>query len=120
MSDRRKSIRWSDLVKDERGALSSARCGLWVTVALALLTVGVDVWLTLHGSKVSIPNPAYALEGTMFTVFATWAGGPRIAQYIGPQIGQVASGIGSALRSNREPDARKDDERGEHTEREDV
>lgn len=120
MSDRRRSIRFYDLVKDERGALSSARCGLWVTVVLALVTVSIDVWLTVHGAKVSIPNTAYALEGTMFTVFASWAAGPRIAQYIGPQIGQVASGIASAVRSNREPDARKDDERGEHIEREEV
>jgi len=99
MTDRRRSVRLSDLVKDEKGALSSARCGLWVTVALALATVAVDVWLTFHAAKAFIPNAVYALEGTMFTVFASWAAGPRIAQYIGPVIGQVAQGIGASSRA---------------------
>lgn len=87
-----------ELVSDERGHLSTARVGLWVTMALAILTVGVDIGLTLSASKVFIPNPAYAMEGTMFTVFATWAAGPRIAQYIGPQIGAVVQGIGASVR----------------------
>ena len=28
----------------------------------------------------------------------TWAAGPRIAQYIGPQLGQIAAGIGASAR----------------------
>lgn len=99
-----------ELVSDEKGHLSTARVGLWVTMALAILTVGVDVALTVAAARAFIPNPVYALEGTMFTVFAGWAAGPRIAQYLLPQVGQIAQGIGA---SARPPHAGMDqDERG--------
>lgn len=101
------------LVEDEKKKLSAARCGLWVTVVLAIATVACDVWLTFGAGKARIPNTVYSLEGTMFTAFATWAAGPRIAQYIGPQIGSVASGIASAVRDARLPSIRTDDERGD-------
>lgn len=87
-----------ELISDEHSHLSTARVGLWTTMALALVTVAVDVWLTVHASRLTIPNPVYALEGTMFTAFAAWAAGPRIAQYIGPQLGAIAQGIGAANR----------------------
>ena len=86
------------LVSDERNNLSSARVGLWVTVLLGMFCIGVDAALTLGRSSVRLPNTAYALLGTMFTVFASWAAGPRIAQYIGPQIGQIAAGLGASAR----------------------
>ncbi len=85
-----------NLVTDEQAKTSAARVGLWITVAMALITVGVDIALTLYSSTTHIPNTVYALEGTMFTAFAAWAGGPRIAKYIGPQIGNVATGIGGS------------------------
>lgn len=84
------------LVTDETRKTSSARLGLWITVGMALITVGVDIALTLGSSASHIPNTVYALEGTMFTVFAAWAAGPRIAQYIGPQLGAIAQGIGQS------------------------
>jgi len=84
------------LITDEQEKTSAARVGLWIAVALALLTIGVDIALTLGQGSTHIPNTVYALEGTMFMVFAAWAAGPRIAQYIGPEIGKVASGIGGA------------------------
>ena len=87
-----------DLVTDERGHLSSARVGLWTTVAVTLVVVGIDVVLTLHGAQARVPNTVYGVLGTMFMAFASWAAGPRIAQYLGPQIGQVASGLASASR----------------------
>lgn len=98
MSDRRKSIRFYDLVKDEKGALSSARCGMWLTMLLAIIAGGVDIHLVLQGSTVSVPNAIYATLSTMFMAFASWAAGPRIAQYIGPQLGQIAQGIGVSNR----------------------
>ncbi|MDB4876477.1 MAG: hypothetical protein JWM41_2923 [Gemmatimonadetes bacterium] len=100
------------LVEDEKQKLSAARVGLWITVVLALATVGVDVALTLGRAKALIPNTVYGLEGTMFTVFASWAAGPRIAQYLGPQVGQVAAGLASAVRDARLP-SKHDDERGD-------
>jgi hypothetical protein len=88
-----------ELIEDEKGALSTARCGLWVTVVVALLTVWTDIYLTVWTTIVArVPNPAYALEATMFTVFAAWAAGPRIAQYIGPQIGAASAAVASATR----------------------
>ena len=87
-----------ELVSDERHHLSSARVGLWITVLLAVLCFGVDIGLTVTHAPARLPNPVYATLGTMFTVFATWAAGPRIAAYIGPQIGQVAQGLGQSTR----------------------
>ena len=87
-----------DLICDERGHISSARCGLWITVLATLVAFGIDAWLTLHGVAFRLPNTIYAIFGTMFTVFASWAAGPRIAQYIGPQLGQIAAGIGASAR----------------------
>ena len=87
-----------ELVSDESSHLSSARIGLWVTVLLFALVAAVDVGLTIQRTPMRIPNAVYATLGTMFTVFASWAAGPRIAQYIGPQIGQIAQGIGGANR----------------------
>ena len=52
-----------------------------------------------------VPNAAYALLGTIFTGLLAWAAGPRIAQYLLPQIGAVAQGIGASLKKEpRRPD----------------
>src|SRR5262245_5144959 len=103
-------FRLHELFSDERGKISAARTGLWITVGCALATIGCDVYMTWLGGKSAIPNAAYSLEGTMFTAFAAWAGGPRIAQYLGPQVGQVALGIAAANRDVRLP-SKTDDER---------
>ena len=87
-----------ELVSDERHHLSSARVGLWLTFLVFCAVAAVDVALTLHQHPVRVPNVVYATIGTMFMAFATWAAGPRIAQYLGPQIGQVAQGIGASTR----------------------
>ncbi len=105
-------MRLHQLIEDERRKLSASRVGLWSTMALALITIAVDVYVVLSGGKVFVPNTVYALEGTMFTAFAAWAAGPRIAQYLGPQVGAIASGIASAVRDARLP-SRNDDERGD-------
>lgn len=86
-----------ELVSDEKHHLSTARVGLWTTMVLTFATIAIDIVLTIL-AKHTIPNAIYSLEGTMFTVFASWAAGPRIAQYIGPQIGQIAQGIGASAR----------------------
>ena len=119
MNERRHS-RWHELVEDDRDRFSSARFGLWTTVLLTVLVIFVDLFLVLTKAPHFVPNTVYGVLGTMFMAFASWAAGPRIAQYIGPQIGAVAQGLASAVRSDREPNARTDDERGEHTEREEV
>lgn len=48
---------------------------------------------------VAFPRPdagVLSLLGSALLGFMAWAAGPRMAQYIGPQIGSVASGIASA------------------------
>ena len=86
----------SEILKDERGAPSAARTFLFASLVFAAAIIVADslLWAT-------VPNAAYALLGTIFTGLLAWTAGPRIAQYILPQIGAVTSGIGAAL--TREP-----------------
>jgi len=88
----------SEILKDERGSLSAARTFLFVSLVFTAVIIVVDslLWAT-------VPNAAYALLGTIFTGLLGWTAGPRIAQYFGPQIGAVASGIAQAVKSPRRP-----------------
>ena len=89
-----------EILKDERGSLSAARIFLFVSLVFtgAIIVADSLLWAT-------VPNAAYALMGTLGTGLLAWAAGPRIAQYILPQIGAVTSGIGAALvRKPRRPD----------------
>jgi hypothetical protein len=90
----------NQLLADERGKLSTAR----VLLVCCLIFTGVIILFdsVLWGE---VPNSAYALLGTIFTGLLAWTAGPRIAQYLGPQIGAVAKGIGSAVaREPRRPE----------------
>ena len=52
-----------------------------------------------------VSNAVYALLGTVFTGLLAWSAGPRIAQYLLPQIGAVAQGIGASIvKQPRQPD----------------
>lgn len=84
------------ILADEKGKLSAARVLLVATLGFTAVIIIIDslLWAT-------VPNAAYALLGTIFTGLLAWTAGPRIAQYILPQIGAVTSGIGAAL--TREP-----------------
>jgi hypothetical protein len=89
-----------EILKDERGSLSAARIFLFASLVFTAAIIVADalLWAT-------VPNAAYALLGTIFTGLLAWTAGPRIAQYFGPQIGAVASGIGASLkREPRRPD----------------
>ena len=101
------------ILADETGKLSAARVLLVLSLAFTAVIIVADslLWAT-------VPNAAYALLGTIFTGLLAWAAGPRIAQYILPQIGAVASGIGAALvREPRRPDLLDNDPRFEDDER---
>jgi len=75
------------VLHDERGALSSARVGLWTVLAFT-------GWYIVSHDK---PDGAVlSLLGSVLIGFMAWAGGPRMAQYLGPQIGAVAQGIAQA------------------------
>ena len=84
------------ILADEKGKLSAARVLLTASLAFTAVLIVFDaiLWAT-------VPNAAYALLGTIFTGLLAWAAGPRIAQYFGPQLGSIASGIGASL--TREP-----------------
>jgi hypothetical protein len=86
----------SQILSDEKGKLSAARVLLVISLAFTGFIIVIDAVFSAD-----VPNAAYALLGTVFTGLLAWTAGPRIAQYLGPQIGAIASGIGSAL--TREP-----------------
>jgi hypothetical protein len=95
------------ILADENGKLSAARVLLVASLAFTAVIIVADslLWAT-------VPNAAYALLGTIFTGLLAWTAGPRIAQYFGPQIGAIASGIGaSLLREPRLPDLLDNDPR---------
>jgi hypothetical protein len=103
----------SQILADEKGKLSAARVLLVASLAFTAAIIVADSLLWAD-----VPNAAYALLGTVFTGLLAWTAGPRIAQYLLPQIGAVTSGIGAALiREPRRPDlldndsAFRDDER---------
>jgi len=79
------------LVRDERGGLSTARCAFWLALIVTLTLVVLDGF-----DVAQLSTAAYTLLGTVFMGLTTWAAGPRIAQYLGPQIGRVASALGRA------------------------
>jgi hypothetical protein len=82
----------SQILADEKGNPSAARVLLVASLAFTAVIITVDSLLWAE-----VPNAAYALLGTIFTGLLAWTAGPRIAQYLGPQIGAVASGIGASL-----------------------
>jgi hypothetical protein len=101
------------IVADETGKLSAARVLLSASLVFTAVIIVADslLWAT-------VPNAAYALLGTIFTGLLAWAAGPRIAQYLLPQIGAVASGIGAALvREPRRPELLDNDPTFEDDER---
>ena len=88
-----------EILSDERGSLSSARTFLFASLAFTAVIIVADSLLWAE-----VPNAAYALLGTVFTGLLAWTAGPRIAQYIGPQVGAVASGIAKAVKGPQRPD----------------
>lgn len=101
-------MNWHSLIEDEQKNLSSARCSFWLTLIVSLILVILSAF-----DVVKLSAGSYTLLGTMFMFTAIWAAGPRIAQYLGPQIGKIAGALRSAKDDRRQPDIRQDDERGD-------
>ena len=97
----------TSLLTDEQGHLSSARCSFWLSLLVSLTLIILSAV-----NKVELSAGAYTLLGTIFTFTCVWAAGPRIAQYLGPQIGRAISALGSAKDDRRLPDVHLDDESG--------
>ena len=102
------------ILADEKGNPSAARVLLVASLAFTAAIIVADSLLWAE-----VPNAAYALLGTIFTGLLAWTAGPRIAQYLGPQIGAVAQGIGASLTKDpRRPNLLDNDSRfQEHDEK---
>ena len=87
-----------EIVKDERGSLSAAR----VFLAASLVFTGVII--VLDSTVWDVPEAVYSLLGGLAVGLVAWAGGPRVAQYLGPQVAGVASGIAQAVRGPQQPE----------------
>jgi hypothetical protein len=87
-----------DLLRDERGTVSAARTFL---LGVLLFTGTIIV---LDSIILAVPEIAYTLLGSLNVGLVAWAGGPRVAQYLAPQIGAVASGIAKAVKGPQRPD----------------
>ena len=94
-----------EIVKDERGSLSAAR----VFLAISLVFTGVII--VLDSIVWEVPESVYSLLGGLAIGLVAWAGGPRVAQYLGPQVAGVASGIAQAIRGPQRPDLLDNDPR---------
>lgn len=73
------------------GLLSIARLGLALTVLVALVLVVGEAAGALHPSAA-----AYSLLATLALAFVGWVAGPRIAQYLLPQLGGVVGALSQA------------------------
>ena len=102
------SARASHPLKDEQGNWSTARMAFVGTLLFTFWMIYRD---TLPGLEV--PAAAYALLSTVLLGEIGWAGGPRMMQHVGKQLGGVAAGVASAARRfTGTDDRRTDDERG--------
>jgi hypothetical protein len=87
-----------EILKDERGSLSAARTFLFGCLVFTGSIIVLDSLL------LEVPEIAYTLLGSLNVGLLAWAGGPRVAQYLAPQIGAVAAGIAKAVKAPRRPD----------------
>jgi len=87
-----------EILKDERGSLSSARTFLLASLIFSGVLIILDstIW--------DVPEVVYTLLGSLDIGLLAWAGGPRVAQYLGPQVAGVASGIAQAIKGPQRPD----------------
>ena len=87
-----------EILTDERGSLSSARTFLLASLVFSGMLIVLDstIW--------EVPEVIYTLLGSLDIGLLAWAGGPRVAQYLAPQIGAAAAGIAKAVKAPRRPD----------------
>jgi hypothetical protein len=88
----------SEILKDERGSFSAARTFLFGSL------VFTGTIIVLDSLMLGVPEIAYTLLGSLNVGLVAWAGGPRVAQYLAPQVGAVASGIAKAVKGPQRPD----------------
>ena len=88
----------TSLLRDEQGSRSSMRVLLLVVVMPTL--VGMTVLEALGRALQPIVWTAWSSIAGMLVVGSF---GPRVAQYLGPQLAAIVNAIGQAKRDPREP-----------------
>ena len=85
------------MLSDEKGSLSAARTFLCASLIFTAVLIVLDstVW--------EVPGAAYTLLGSLGVGLLAWAGGPRVSQYLAPQVGAVASGIAKSIKEPKRP-----------------
>jgi hypothetical protein len=82
----------NSLFRDEKGNLSAARVFLAVWLANA---VGY-IWTKSSPDSFGVVLTFFTAIGTPLVV---WTAGPRIAQYLGPQVGAATAAVADAAKS---------------------
>lgn len=77
---------------DESGNRSMARVLLFSTTLAGGLLVFIDVFTSR-----AVPVAAYQTFGLVFPWLLVWAAGPRMVQYLAPQLGATVSAITGGL-----------------------
>lgn len=80
------------IFKDERGDWSAARVFLFIWLANA----AAYVWQRPDSVSLGAVLTFFTAIGTPLIV---WTAGPRIAQYLGPQVGSVVAGVAESAKS---------------------
>jgi hypothetical protein len=84
------------LFRDEQRKFSLART---LTALWSALCMAVVIYELTSKTHYSVNNVTWAFLSTIELALIAWAGGPRIAQYIAPQIGTAIGSISAAIRS---------------------
>lgn len=108
MKEAIKKLAQSEMFVDEQEKKSFSRIWFSIWLANAIVMMWVDL---LTGATISAAHQAIIGAGVL--LLGGMAGGPRIMQYVGPQIGKVAAAIGQAKRDKRLPNPLTDDESDE-------
>lgn len=91
--------------RDEQGNRSAARVFLAAGLAFTGYTVLVDV----H-TRADVSPDIYVLITALVVPLIVWAAGPRIAQYLGPQVAGIVGKVSEAAKA-RLDNRKTDDER---------
>lgn len=82
---------------DERGNRSSARALTWLEFLNIVALSWVDVL-----TDVDVAGEIWVLHSGMFLALVTWTAGPRVAQYLAPQIAAAARAVSEAVQRRRQ------------------
>jgi CHASE2 domain-containing sensor protein len=91
------------ILDDEQGNRSMARVSLVWALLFAAAMMVTDAVLTWQ-HKPNLPNALYTLLSSVVLALIGWAAGPRVFQYLGPQLSGAGSAIASALRRTAQGD----------------